>query len=79
MAFVLLFSLARSSWAGRWPLYALVWWVMFALIEVGQAVTPDYSWLAAIGGIISEAVYFPLSAFVVARLIGSQEHRGSFV
>jgi hypothetical protein len=52
---------------------------MFALIEVGQAVTPDYSWLAAIGGIISEAVYFPLSAFVVTRLIGSQEHRGSFV
>jgi hypothetical protein len=77
VAFVFLFSLARTSWAGRWTAYALVWWVMFALIEVGQAVTPDYSWLAAVGGIISEAVYFPLSALVVARVIDPQGHRGA--
>ncbi len=69
VAFVLLYSLARDHWAGRWTAYALIWWVMFAVVEVGQAMTPDYSWLAAIGGIIAEAIYFPLAAYLVARLV----------
>jgi len=75
VAFVLLFFLARKTWITRWTTYAFVWWVMFALIEVGQAITPDYSSLAAIGGIVSEAIYFPLSAFVVARLLLPLEKR----
>ncbi|HLB44482.1 MAG TPA: hypothetical protein VJK49_03785, partial [Candidatus Limnocylindrales bacterium] len=62
VAFVLLFALARNGWAGRQGTYAMVWWTMFALIEAGQAMTPDYSWLAAFGGMISEAIYFPASA-----------------
>jgi hypothetical protein len=77
VAFVLLFLLARPGWTTRWATYALVWWVMFALIETGQAITPDYSWLAAIGGIISEAVYFPLSAFVIARILEPRRERSS--
>ena len=68
LAFVLLFLLARPVWATRWATYALVWWVMFALIEIGQAITPDYPWLAAIGGIISEAVYFPLSSWAAVKI-----------
>ena len=77
VAFVLLFSLARNGWTARWTTYALIWWVMFAFIEVGQAVTPDYSWLAAVGGIISEAIYFPLSAFDVARLLHPRGQRSA--
>ena len=42
---------------------------MFAFIEIGQTITPDYAWLAAVGGMISEAIYFPLSAFLVARVL----------
>ena len=69
VAFVLLYALARDSWTGRWVIYALIWWLMFAVVEVGQAITPDYSWLDAIGGIVAEAIYFPLAALVVARLL----------
>ena len=69
VAFVLLFYLALDRWAQRWTTYALIWWVMFAVVELGQAITPDYSWLDAIGGIAAEAIYFPLAAFVVARLL----------
>lgn len=67
-AFVLLYDLARNSWTQRWWLYALVWWVMFAVMELGQAIGPGYSWLDAIGGIIAEAIYFPLAAFIVVKL-----------
>jgi hypothetical protein len=69
VAFVLLFYLAHDRWANRWTTYALIWWVMFAVVELGQAITPDYSWLDAAGGIAAEAIYFPLAAFVVARLL----------
>ncbi len=73
VAFVLLYSLARDSWAGRWMLYALIWWLMFAVVEVGQAITPDYSWLDALGGIVAEAIYFPLAALVVVRLLSPRK------
>ncbi len=75
LAFVLLFALARGSWAQRWQLYALVWWIMFAVMELGQAIVPDYSWLDAIGGIVAEAIYFPLSAFVVVKLTREEHAR----
>ena len=69
IAFVLLYALARESWIGQWPRYAFVWWIMFALIEVGQAIMPDYTAIEAFGGIVSEAIYFPLSAMITARLL----------
>lgn len=71
IAFVLLYAFARESWIGQWPRYAFVWWLMFALIEVGQAIMPDYTAMEAFGGIVSEAVYFPLSAMVTAHLLRS--------
>lgn len=69
IAFVLLFYLARKSFSGRWLLYAYVWWLMFVLGEIGQAIGPGYSWLEAAAGIVSETIYFPLSAYVTNRLI----------
>jgi hypothetical protein len=70
IAFVLIFYLARSSLSGRWLLYASIWWMMFVIGEVGQAIGPNYSWKEAIAGSVSETIYFPLSAFVINRLIG---------
>ena len=70
IAFVLIFYFARNSLSGRWLLYAFIWWLMFVIGEVGQAIGPNYSWKEAIAGIISETVYFPLSAFVTNWLIG---------
>jgi hypothetical protein len=62
VAFVALFYLARDTFVGRWPLYAFIWWIMFAFGEVGQAIGPNYSWGEALAGGISEAIYLPLSA-----------------
>ena len=70
IAFVLIFYFARDSLSGRWLLYAFIWWLMFVIGEVGQAIGPDYSWKEAIAGVISETIYFPLSALVINWLIG---------
>ena len=47
-AFVLILYLARQSLVGRWLGYALIWWVMFIIGEVGQAIGPHYTWKEAI-------------------------------
>ncbi len=70
IAFVLIFYFARSSLSGQWILYAFIWWLMFAIGEVGQAIGPNYSWKEAIAGILSETIYLPLSAYVTNWLIG---------
>jgi lipopolysaccharide export LptBFGC system permease protein LptF len=69
IAFVLIFYFARGALAGHWLLYASIWWVMYLFGEVGQAIGPDYSWKAALAGVISESIYFPLSAYIVNRAI----------
>lgn len=69
VAFVLIFYLARDALAGRWFLYALCWWIMFTIGEVGQAIGPNYSWPEAVGGIISETIYCPLAAWSANRLL----------
>jgi hypothetical protein len=70
IAFVLLFDLARGAFTRHWLIYAFVWWLMFAIGEVGQAIAFSYSWLDAIAGVIAETIYFPAAAFVTSRLIG---------
>jgi hypothetical protein len=70
IAFVAIFYLARDAIGGQWLLYAGIWWLMFAIGEVGQAITPDYSWEEAIAGIVSETIYFPLSGLILAWLVG---------
>jgi hypothetical protein len=69
IAFVLIFYFARSALGGRWFLYAFLWWVMFVIGEVGQVIGPNYTWKEAIAGILSETIYFPLSAYIVNRWI----------
>jgi hypothetical protein len=70
VAFVLIFHFARDALGGQWLLYAFVWWLMFVIGEIGQAIGPDYTWKEAVAGLISETVYFPLSAYLINRLIG---------
>jgi len=41
LAFVLIFYLARSVLSGQWLLYAFIWWLMFVIGEVSQAIGPN--------------------------------------
>ena len=72
IAFVLIYHFAKAGLHRRWLLYASIWWISFAIGEVGQAIGPNYSWKEAVIGIISEAIYFPLAAVVTDRLIGAK-------
>jgi len=69
IGFVLLFYVARSVFDSRWMNYALLWWLMSVIHEVGQSIGPGYAWMEGIAGIISETVYFPLAALVTCRLL----------
>jgi hypothetical protein len=69
IAFVALFALARGVWQGQWLLYGLIWLVMFALSEVGEAISGRTSVPEAVLGIVSECLYAPLSALAVSRLL----------
>lgn len=66
-----MYYVAREIWSARWMLYAVIWWGAFGIIEIGQAIAPNYSWMDAMGGILAEAIYFPLAATVTRRLLGS--------
>lgn len=70
VAFVLIFYFARQALDGRWLLYAFLWWLMFIVGEIGQAIGPNYSWKEAIAGAISETIYAPASAYLTYWLIG---------
>jgi hypothetical protein len=74
VGFVLLFAFARQTWQERWLTYALIWWALFAVAEIGQAIGPEYTWPEAGAGVIAEAIYWPLAAWVTARLLGAH-HR----
>jgi hypothetical protein len=69
VGFVVLFAMARESFIDSWLAYGLVWAGMHAIVEIGQAIGPDYSNKEAVAGIISEIIYFPVSAFVIAQLL----------
>ncbi len=69
--FVLIFYLGRSSLSRHWVPYALAWWTMFALGEFALALRqPTYTADMAVGGVIAEAIYLPLAAFVTQQLLG---------
>ncbi len=46
ITFVMIFYYAREQLSGHWLLYAGLWWVMFVIGEVGQAIGPRYSCVA---------------------------------
>lgn len=54
---------------GSWLFYAFIWWLMFAVVEVGQAIMPNYSKKEALAGVISEALYFPLAAWIISVIL----------
>ena len=72
IAFVVIYRFAKLGLGRRWSLYALIWWLSFAIGELGQAIGPGYTWKEAVIGVISEALYFPLAAIVTDRLIGTK-------
>src|SRR3989339_883025 len=57
IAFVLIFYFARNTFGNNWLLYAFIWWLMFVIGEVGQAIGSNYSWKEAVAGVISETIY----------------------
>ncbi len=69
--FVVLFLLCRNALRGRWLLYAAIWFVMFAVSEIGDTLNAGYSVVEAVLGIASEAIYAPLSALTVKRLLAA--------
>lgn len=71
VAFVWLFWLSRDVWDDRWLVYAALWFVMFASSEIGDAVSRRSTRAEAVFGIVSEAVYAPLSAWVVFAMLAS--------
>jgi hypothetical protein len=69
-AFVLIFHIARRSLSGQWFIYAAVWWLMFVISEIGLAIGPNYTWMDALAGAISETLYFPVIGALTDRFIG---------
>jgi hypothetical protein len=68
-AFVGIWIMAGDALAGQWLMYVFLWWVMFVLGEVGQAIGPDYSWSEAVAGVVSETIYLPLSGLIMLWLL----------
>lgn len=69
LGFVALFVVGREYFADNWLLYGFIWAAMFAIVEIGQAIGPNYSKKEALAGIIAEVIYFPLAAMAVASLL----------
>ncbi len=69
IGFVILFYLARAYFSDNWLIYALIWFGMYTVNEIGQAIIPTYSWKEALAGVISEAMYFPLAAIITKSLV----------
>jgi hypothetical protein len=65
IAFVGIWLMAREALGPQWLIYVALWWVMFTLGEIGQAIGPDYSWSEAIAGFVSETIYLPLSGLIL--------------
>jgi hypothetical protein len=71
LAFVGIWAMGREAFGANWLLYVALWWVMFVLGEIGQAIGPNYSWSEAFAGVVSETIYLPLSGIMVARLFSA--------
>jgi len=69
LTFVGVFYAARTELDEQWLLYGALWWIMFVIGEIGQAIGPHYTRQEAVAGIISETVYCPLSAYIVHVVI----------
>lgn len=69
LGFVALYQLGRWRKDAVWT-YAALWWLMFAILEAGQVVMPGGNSVGfAVAGVLSEAIYFPVAARVLARRV----------
>ena len=63
-----IFFFAKDVFFDNWILFTAIIFAMFVFGEIGQSLGPNYSWKEALSGILSEAIYLPLSVLVL-RLI----------
>ena len=70
VAFVSIFAASRTIWGPRWLLYGMLWFVMFAFTELGEAVSGRTTNTEAVLGVVSEAIYAPVSALIAQWLLG---------
>lgn len=68
-AFVGLYAMTATLWNDRWIIYATLWFVVFAASELGDLIAKRTTRNEAMLGIAAEAVYSPLSAWIVAAVI----------
>jgi hypothetical protein len=69
IGFVWLYYLGIEVYIDNWFIYSLIWLLMYFVIELGQSMITNYTKKEALAGIISELIYFPLSAFVLSKLL----------
>ena len=67
--FVGLFFLGRQAFAENWFWYGFLWFGMFAITEIGQIYRINSPKKEALAGIISEAIYFPLVAYIIVSIL----------
>lgn len=70
VAFVTLARLVSDAWSGGWLAYGLIWFMMFAASEMGDAISRRATWPEALVGVASEAVYAPASALAAFAILG---------
>ncbi len=69
LAFVGIFAVGRATWDRKWVLYAGLWFGMFLFGEAGELVSGRWTTVDAVLGILSEAIYLPVSALLTRRLL----------
>ena len=69
IGFVGLFFLVQGAVLDSWLTYSLIWVLMYAVVEIGQAMGPNYTYKEVVAGIISEAIYFPLAGWAIVAII----------
>ena len=68
LTFVLIFQWTLPLFVEKLCMYAALWVLMFAMDEIGQVISGNQSWQAAVAGVISESIYFPMAASWAARI-----------
>lgn len=70
VAFVLILHLGSPGLGLGWSTYAILWFLMFAASELGDAVSGRSGWSEALLGVASEASYAPAAALAVYAILG---------
>ncbi len=68
-AFVAFFAASRGFWESRWKSYAAIWFVVFLFGEAGDAVSGRSTGFMAVLGVVSEAIYVPLAAYLTLKVL----------